>query len=291
MQVPVLWAVFSPPSWPCRAARMEAATAQARIPSGLEVPTLTATTTLMCGTASGLGPAPTPARWAGACRLSCPKMTSERQMCIWATQEPLAPRWRPPYPVWQKWQAVLDAALRTWWRTFWTISTCSRPTTLRLEVGPKPPDPPSPPLLPWCRPALGTRLTAHPAWCHSLSRTTTSACMARQEWTACQPCRCRRCRRARPALGRRWARITAPQDSWKSCWPQTRTSTESWCPQLTRGCLSPAAAACCHLTAAASMHPSWEATVTPTASLTPTPTACTKPQSRHRLWMAAYSCL
>lgn len=286
-----LTVVLSPSSWLCRGVLMEVGTAQAHIPSGLEVPTLTAMTTLMFGTASGLEPARTPAPWAGASHPSCPRMTLERQMCIWATQEPLAQRWQPRFPVSQKWQALLDAALRMWWRTFWTISTCSPPTTLRSEVGQKPLDPPSRPLLPWCSLAPGTRLTVHPAWSRSLSRTTTSACMAKPEWTACHPCHCRHCRRASPALGRRWAHITAPRDFWKSCLPQTQTSTESWCRQLTPGCPSPAGAACYHLTVAPSMQPNWEGTVTPTASVTLTPTACTKPWSRHQLWMAAYSCL
>ncbi|KAF3847454.1 hypothetical protein F7725_020482 [Dissostichus mawsoni] len=41
----------------------------------------------------------------------------------------------------------LGHSSETSWRTFWTTLTCSRPTTLRLEAGRRPPDPPSPPPL------------------------------------------------------------------------------------------------------------------------------------------------
>lgn len=246
-----------PRSCPCRVALTEVQTAQAPTPSGLAALTLTATTTLMHGTASGLGPALMPALWAAASHLSCPRMISGRQTCIWATLEPLGPRWQPRCPVSQRWRAPWDTVLRMSWRTFWTIWTCSHPTTLRLEGEQKPLAPPSPPPLLWCSQALGTRLTVPPAWSHSLSRSTTSVCMAKQEWTPCRPCHCRHCQRVSPASGPRWASITALRDFWRSCWRQIQTNTESSCRQWTLWCLSPAEVACFHHTAAASMQQNW----------------------------------
>ena len=246
---------LSPRSCPCRAALTEVQTARVPTPSGLAAQTPTATMTLMRGTASGHGPAPTPALWVAASPPSCPRTTSGRPTCIWATQEPLGPRWQPRCPVWQRWRALWDTVLRTSWRTFWTTWTCSRPTTLRSEEGPRPPAPPSPPPLLWCSRAPATRPTAPPAWSHSLSRSTASACTAKQEWTRCRPCRCRACQRVSPASGPRWASTAAQQGFWRSCWRQIQTSTAIWCRQWTLWCLSPAEAACCHRTAAPSMQP------------------------------------
>lgn len=218
---------LSPLSCPCRAALMEVQTAQAPTPSGLAAPTPTAMMTMRHGTASGLGPAPTPALLAVASRPLCLRMTLERQTCIWATPEPPGPRWQARCPVSQRWQALWDTVLRMSWRTSWTTWTCSLQITLRLEEGRQPLAPPSPPLLQWCSRALGTPLTARPAWLPSLSRNTTSVCMAKQEWTACHLCHCRHCQRINPASGPVWASTAAPQGFWRNCWHQIRTSTGS----------------------------------------------------------------
>lgn len=192
---------LSPHSCPSRAVLMEAQTVQAPSLSGLAAPTPTATTTLMRGTASGPGPAPMLALWAAASHPLCLKMISGKLMCIWATQEPLGPKWQPHCRASQRWRALWDTVLRMSWRTFSTTWTYSPPTTLRLEEGQRRLAPPSPPLLLWCSLAQATRLTAPPAWSRSLNRSTASVCMAKQEWTLCHPCRCRRCQRTSPVLG------------------------------------------------------------------------------------------
>lgn len=174
-------------SWPFRVVLMLVLRAQAlSTASGPAAPTHTAMMTWRPGQRSALAPAPMPARWAAVFHPSCPSRTTWlTQTCTLSTRaQAHPPKWPQLSQAFQRWLAPWAmAAQKMWWRTFWTISTCSHQITLdqlegQVQVLTNHPPPPC------CKAALDMHRTAT----SNPNKTTASACMARPAWETCPLC-------------------------------------------------------------------------------------------------------
>lgn len=216
-------------SWPFRVVLMLVLRAQAlNIVSGLAAPTHTAMMIWRPGQRSALAPAPTPAQWAAVFHLSCPsRMIWLTQTCTWSTRALAHPqKWPQLSRAFQRWPVPWAmAAQRMWWRTFWTISTCSHQITQDQLEGPVQALTNHPPHLCY-RAALDMHRTAT----SNPNKTTASACIARPAWETCPLCPCK-IWRASPLsqlLLDPWGSLTAQRGCLRSSWHLIQTHIQTW---------------------------------------------------------------
>lgn len=169
-----------------------------------------------------------PAQWAAVFHPSCPsRMTWLTQKCTWSTRA-LAhpPKWPQLSRAFRRWPALWDmAAQRMWWRTFWTISTCSRQITQDQLEGLVQALTNHPPPL-----SYKAALDMHRTATSNPNKTTASAYMARLAWETYPLCPCRLWRASLlfQLLLDRSGSLTAHRGCLRSSWPLIPTHTQTW---------------------------------------------------------------